>query len=186
MQKLQERMYQDNISVQKMRMRQREAQEVEREKILILEGKIPVEEASKELMEHPVFKISQLTKKIIEEKRAKMRPPPPIMSSYYYGNLDEDGQVGAGESAAVLGITAGRRGSVDGVEETDDCFVDQDEVSQGFMFTQEMYDKLKYESPLVRELRKLKSVDEMYALADEIIGPLKTLKRGQHCGGDRI
>jgi hypothetical protein len=49
-----------------------QAEEVEREKKLILEGKIPVEEASKELMEHPVFKISKLTKKIIEEKRTKV------------------------------------------------------------------------------------------------------------------
>jgi hypothetical protein len=49
-----------------------QAEEVEREKKLILEGKIPVEEASKELMEHPEFKISQLTRKIIEEKRTKV------------------------------------------------------------------------------------------------------------------
>jgi hypothetical protein len=49
-----------------------QAEEVEREKKLILEGKIPVEEASKELMKHPVFKISKLTKKIIEEKRTKV------------------------------------------------------------------------------------------------------------------
>jgi hypothetical protein len=49
-----------------------QAEEVEREKKLILEGKIPVKEASKELKEHPVFKISQLTKHIIEEKKAKV------------------------------------------------------------------------------------------------------------------
>jgi len=45
---------------------------VEREKTLVLAGKMPVNEASMELMEHPVFKISQLTKSIIQEKERKV------------------------------------------------------------------------------------------------------------------
>jgi hypothetical protein len=49
-----------------------QAEEVEREKKLILEGKIPVEGASKELMNHPVFRISQLTKGMIEGKKTKV------------------------------------------------------------------------------------------------------------------
>jgi hypothetical protein len=49
-----------------------QAEEVEREKTLVLTGKLPVKEASKELMEHPVFKISQITKTIIEEKERKV------------------------------------------------------------------------------------------------------------------
>jgi hypothetical protein len=49
-----------------------QAEELEREKSLILAGKMPVKEASKELMEHPVFKISQLTKSIVEEKERKV------------------------------------------------------------------------------------------------------------------
>jgi hypothetical protein len=49
-----------------------QAEEVEREKKLILEGKIPVEEASKELKNHPVFRISELTKEMIEGKKTKV------------------------------------------------------------------------------------------------------------------
>jgi hypothetical protein len=49
-----------------------QAEEMEREKKLIIEGKIPVQEASKELMEHPIFKISKLTRNIIEEKKPKV------------------------------------------------------------------------------------------------------------------
>jgi len=49
-----------------------QAEEVEREKTLVLAGKMPVNEASMELMEHPVFKISQLTKSIIQEKERKV------------------------------------------------------------------------------------------------------------------
>ena len=40
--------------------------------MLVLAGKMPVKESSKELMEHPVFKISQLTKNIIQEKERKV------------------------------------------------------------------------------------------------------------------
>lgn len=46
--------------------------EVEREKHLILEGKMPVEEAPEELANHPVFKITQMTNKILEEKRKEV------------------------------------------------------------------------------------------------------------------
>ena len=46
-------------------------QEVEREKQLILEGKLPVDRASKELLKHPVFKVSQMTRRIIQGKRRK-------------------------------------------------------------------------------------------------------------------
>jgi hypothetical protein len=39
-------------------------------------------------------------------------------------------------------------------------------------------------TPVLRcTLTLFQTVDEMYALADEIIGPLKTLRRKQHCGG---
>lgn len=46
--------------------------EVEREKHLILEGKMAVEEAPEELANHPVFKITQMTNKILDEKRQKV------------------------------------------------------------------------------------------------------------------
>lgn len=49
-----------------------QAEEVEREKKLILEGKIPIEAAPKELKNHPVCKINQITKKILEEKKVKV------------------------------------------------------------------------------------------------------------------
>lgn len=40
-----------------------------REKRLILEGKMAAEEASSELANHPAFKISQLAKRILKERR---------------------------------------------------------------------------------------------------------------------
>jgi hypothetical protein len=45
---------------------------MEREKKLVLEGRLPAGEASKELANHPVFRISQLTKEIMEGKKMKV------------------------------------------------------------------------------------------------------------------
>ncbi|XP_069687499.1 uncharacterized protein [Periplaneta americana] len=179
--KLQGRINEDIVSMQQRRIRQREAEEVEREKMLVLEGKIPVEEASKELKRHPAFRVSRLTKKMMDEKKRKAKYPPlSALPSYYY---DVDVRNARdGEPAAVLGISAGRDSSTSVAVTGDDCFLDYDDVSQGFMYTPEQYCKLKYESPLVQELRKLETVDELYSLADEIIGTLKTLKRGVQCG----
>ncbi|KAJ4449384.1 hypothetical protein ANN_00783 [Periplaneta americana] len=132
--------------MQQRRIRDREAEKVEREKKLVLEGKIPVEEASKELMNHPVFRISRLTKTIIEEKKVKAKHPPlSALPSYYY-DVEVD-KVNAGEPAAVLGISAGRDSETSVAVTGDECFMDDDDVTQGFMFTPEHYDKLKYESP---------------------------------------
>ncbi|XP_023702358.1 uncharacterized protein LOC111861758 [Cryptotermes secundus] len=182
MQKLQERICEDRLQRQSKRIQEREAAEVEREKKLILEGKIPVEEASKELMKHPVFEISKLTKKIIEEKRTKVKLSPASASPCYHGNLDEADGGGAGEAASMLGTTAAT--SASDLSVASPKYSLGDSAAQGFMFTQEEYDRIKYESPLVKKLRKLETVDELYALAEEIVGPLKTVRRRQqHCGG---
>ncbi|EFA03984.2 uncharacterized protein LOC103312993 isoform X2 [Tribolium castaneum] len=57
----------------------------------------------------------------------------------------------------------------EGVEE-------EEEVTDAYMFTRAEYDRLKYESPLIKQLRRCQIVEELYALADEIIGILKTLE----------
>jgi hypothetical protein len=70
--------------------------------------------------------------------------------------VDEDDAVGAGEAASVLATTAGRSGSdLSVVLSQNECFLDDNDVTQGFMFTQEEYDRMKYESPLVKKLREL-------------------------------
>lgn len=48
--------------------------EVDREKKLILNGKMAVEDGPAELANHPGFKITQFTKKILEERRMKVSP----------------------------------------------------------------------------------------------------------------
>ncbi|PSN41529.1 hypothetical protein C0J52_17854 [Blattella germanica] len=152
-------------------------EEMERQKKLILEGKVPVEEAPEELMEHPVFKVAEMAKKIIESRNIQQKSATFSVVSTYYYDMEESDEAARREAEEVLGITAGRKKSAE--TKTDECGLIE---STDFMFTPEEYERLKYEMPLVKQLRQLETVDDLYALADDIIGPLKTMKRGQHCG----
>ena len=79
-----------------------------------------------------------------------MKPTISVVSSYFYG---EDDDTTSKKTEAMLGITAGRRTSEESREEKErQCRLDED---LGYMFTQEEYEKLKYESPLVKQLRTL-------------------------------
>jgi hypothetical protein len=68
--------------------------------------------------------------------------------------VDEDDGGGAGEAASLLGTTAGTSASDLSVA-LPNCCPDDNNVTQGFMFTQEECDRMKYESPLVKKLREL-------------------------------
>jgi hypothetical protein len=157
-----------------------QAEEVEREKKLILEGKIPVEKASKELLQQPVFKISQLTKKIVQDsnskvsrvaRRAALRPAAPVThrqvllvlqtkpaaagASRRHVGADGGGTAGAAEDAPVLGMAAARGGSKFDPQLADKWRADDVEATHGLRRTEEKLDAVKYESPLVRKLREL-------------------------------
>ncbi|XP_049964327.1 probable serine/threonine-protein kinase irlF [Schistocerca serialis cubense] len=50
-------------------------------------------------------------------------------------------------------------------------------------FTQADYERLKYEAPLVKQLRSLETLDEMYSLAEEIVGPLRPVRAAKTAKG---
>lgn len=52
---------------------------------------------------------------------------------------------------------------------------EEERVDEEYMFTSTEYEKLKYEEPLVRQLRKCTTVEELYAIADELIGILESV-----------
>ncbi|XP_049832779.1 uncharacterized protein LOC126273278 [Schistocerca gregaria] len=56
-----------------------------------------------------------------------------------------------------------------------------DEEDSGF--TQADYERLKYEAPLVKQLRSLETLDEMYSLAEEIVGPLRPVRAAKTAKG---
>jgi hypothetical protein len=91
--------------------------------------------------------------------------------------VDEDDTVGAGEAASVLGSTAGTSASDLSVI-LPKCSLGDNNVTQGFLFTQEEYDRIKYESPLVKKLREL---EVRIFLVCFVIGEDGTRKFGMSC-----
>nr|CAD7447304.1 unnamed protein product [Timema bartmani] len=166
MQRLQQRIHEDHVTRQQERIAVREAEEVEREKRLILQGKIPMEEAPKELADHPVLLISQITKKIAEERSIKKKTV--LTSPNFYpspATLSEDEER---EGAIIM-----QERVVEGDLSLEDKLEEVEDPERKYMLTPEQYEKLKYESPLIKQLRNVETVVELYKLADEIVGPLK-------------
>ncbi|CAH1367837.1 unnamed protein product [Tenebrio molitor] len=83
----------------------------------------------------------------------------------------EEEEEGEGEIDEIPG---GQAATVDATGE--DVEEEEPEIIDEYMFSRAEYDRLKYESPLIKQLRKCQTVEELYALADEIIGVLKTLE----------
>ncbi|KAK9686466.1 hypothetical protein QE152_g37174 [Popillia japonica] len=52
---------------------------------------------------------------------------------------------------------------------------EEEEIENRYMFSSEEFENMKYEDPLIKDLKECETVEEMYALADEIIGVLKTI-----------
>ncbi|XP_067002327.1 uncharacterized protein [Anabrus simplex] len=183
MQTLQQRIREDHMQCLEKRIKEREEEEFEREKQLILDGKLPLECAGKELANHPVFKISKITSQIIEKRRSKFKVKKLSIPYYPLEEGEAEGEIGWKEAAAVAG--EGSMTHVDEVPEEQEVPSEptsesriQEDVAKGYLFPQEVFERLKYESPLIKELRQLETVDELYKLADKIVGPLKSIKLG--------
>ncbi|XP_054285309.1 uncharacterized protein LOC129001878 isoform X1 [Macrosteles quadrilineatus] len=176
MQKLQTRIREDHEESVRKRIHDREVGEVEREKHLILEGKMAVEEAPEELANHPVFKITQMTNKILEERRlqAEAKSMNKLMKKLknYELSLPEKKEEEETEVEKCIELDEEEIARAKKLQEI------EENISAGALFTQEDYDRIKYENPLVKQLRDVEqSVDELYKLADQIVGPIEAKKR---------
>ncbi|KAG8325974.1 hypothetical protein J6590_054187 [Homalodisca vitripennis] len=159
-------------------MFKREIAEVEREKRLILEGKMPIEEAPEALSNHPVFQITQKANQILEERKrkAEARRRPKRLKRFDYSLLEgmEEPDVGDTEMLSCIDMDESDADRALKFEEKETL------MSEGLGgFTDEDYDRIKYADPLVEDLNEAETVDELYSLADEIVGPLT----GKTCGG---
>lgn len=171
------RMREDFQDIVKKRIKDRAQAEMDREKRLILEGEMPLEKAPKELSNHPVFRITLLATRMIEEMRLKEEQMKrrKKLKRFDYSLLDgmEEERVEDTEMTSCIDD-----------EETDEDRMRklaeiEDYLAEGAAFTDEDYLRIKYEDPLVEELKELETVDELYELGDEIVGPLT----GKRCGG---
>ncbi|XP_054282935.1 uncharacterized protein LOC129000082 [Macrosteles quadrilineatus] len=171
------RMREDFEDTVRKRIKDRAQAEVDREKVLILEGRMPPEKAPKELSNHPVFRITLLAKRMIEEKKLKeeMAKRPKKLKIFDYSLLD-------GMEEEVVEDT--EMTSCIDEEESDEermrKLADMEEyLAEEEVFTDEDYLRIKYEDPLVEELMQVEAVDDMYEVAEEIVGQLT----GKRCGG---
>ncbi|XP_046677362.1 uncharacterized protein LOC124365426 [Homalodisca vitripennis] len=176
MQKLQMRIREDHEESVRKRIHDREVGEVEREKHLILEGKMAVEEAPEELANHPVFKITQMTNKILEERRqqAEAKSMSKLMKklqNYELSLPEKKSENEVTEVERYIELDEAEQERAKKLQEI------EENISAGALFTQEDYDRIKYEAPLVKQLRTVENVDGLYKLADEIVGPIQARKR---------
>lgn len=174
MQRLQERILEDYGHCMTKRIDLRKKEEMERMKNLVLTGKIPLDQAPPEMANHPVMLIEAYCNKLIAERRAKIKVPQIYIPNHLYWDDTPDPPSG-------LSIESGHmfRSGSDRLCSPPDRFLantDEDELAGGYMFTPEDYARMKYESPLIKQLRECMTVEEMYELADKIIGVLKSLE----------
>lgn len=174
MQRLQERILEDYGYCMMKRIATRQKEEMERMKNLVLTGKIPLDQAPPEMANHPVMLIEAYCNKLIAERRAKIKVPRIYIPTHLYWDDTPDPPSG-------LTIESGHmfRSGADRLCSPPDRFLatsDEDDMKSGYMFTPEDYARMKYESPLIKELRDCQTVEQMYVLADKIIGVLKTLE----------
>ncbi|KAJ8952517.1 hypothetical protein NQ318_003313, partial [Aromia moschata] len=157
MQRLQERILEDYEESMAKRIKAREAheflkieQEMDRVKNLVLTGQIPLSQAPPEMAEHPVMLIENYCNLLIAERRAKIKIPRVKIPTYLY--LDDTPDPPSG-----LSIEQGHvfRKQGDGMCIPVTTYLqstEEEDVTKGYMVTQEEYERLKYVDPMVKQL----------------------------------
>lgn len=177
--KLQSKRREDHEERLMNRIRQRELGEADRIKGLILEGKMPAEEAPEELSDHPVIRIRLDVKRILLERKLKRKKRRMKKAKGFDYNLLGAEEIEEEDDAEIRSCMD----VVTGLAARNRTIRDHDEYVSGGMedIAEEDYGRIKYEDGLVADLYELEGVDEMYELADEIVG----LLTGKGCGGLR-
>ncbi|KAF5308805.1 hypothetical protein FQR65_LT06038 [Abscondita terminalis] len=151
MQQLQERILENYANDMNKRIAAREAAEMERVKNLVLSGRIPLDDAPPEMVDHPVRLIEMYCRKLIAERRAKIKVQTVYIPKRLYPDDTPDPPSG-------LSIENGHafRGAEERLCHSPRAVLrvsDEEDVQRGFMFTDEEYVKLNLEGPLIQRLR---------------------------------
>ncbi|XP_046677137.1 uncharacterized protein LOC124365218 [Homalodisca vitripennis] len=150
------------------RIEERELWEIEREKKLILGGRMGLEEAPY-IADHPVFTVSKMANVILEEKKQAVEEKlkPKMNKTVDYDQMrSETGLEREDDQDSMIELDA------EELERARKLWEIEQKIEEGQIFTQEEYEKIKYEAPLVKKLRSVESLAEMYQLAEEIVGPV--------------
>ncbi|OWR41921.1 hypothetical protein KGM_214115B, partial [Danaus plexippus plexippus] len=169
MTQLEERIRAVNEENLNKRISSRVLDEMERLKRLILVGKTPLKECPPELFHHPVFVFWRMVNREVA-KASKKR------ADAYYRKLKASQKFDQAIEEEVEDEPADEEGEqltpeqllVKCAKELQE--LKQADIDKGFRFTDEQFAVLKYETNEVKTLKSLTTVEELYALADKIIG----------------
>lgn len=137
-----------------------------------------MDEAPAELANHPVFKITMLAKRIIEDLRAKAesKKKRKKVKTFNYdllAGMEEEEEEDTDLKECVEGLETDMEKKRRLVEFEE--FMTRGEGT----FTDEDYLRIKYMDPLVEELQEMETVDEVYEVADEIVGEITNKSCGR-------
>ncbi|VEN52519.1 unnamed protein product [Callosobruchus maculatus] len=175
MQRLQEKLLQDYADSMNERIKNREGEELDRVKNLVLIGKIPIHQAPPEMSDHPVMLIEKYCNAVNAQKKSKIKvckvkePPYPDLDEAPNPDsklsMDEDHEL---PPTHVKLCTAYEKflGSMEDSEEPE---------QEEYIIDKEQLDVIRYEDPLLKQLRDCETVEELYEVADQIIGALRTI-----------
>ncbi|XP_038217099.1 uncharacterized protein LOC119835986 [Zerene cesonia] len=169
MTELEERIRAVNEENLNKRISSRVLDEMERLKRLILVGKTPLKECPPELYNHPVFVFWRMVNREVA-KASKKR------ADAYYRKLKASQKLDqALEEEAEAEVAEEENEQLSAEQLLAKCHEELEELKQadiekGVRFTDEQFALLKYETNDVKTLKSLTTVDELYALADKIIG----------------
>lgn len=153
------------------RIKAREEKALQEIENLVLMGKIPLEEAPPEMDRHHIVLIEKYCRKVIAERRAKIKIPKVIIPHEHYYDDTPDRE--------SHGVTIEDKHPFRNdkpklclphkqfLEPTED-----EEIAKGYMMTKEELERVKCADPLVKKWVSCKTIEEMYCMADEIIGAL--------------
>ncbi|XP_061706985.1 uncharacterized protein LOC133517647 isoform X2 [Cydia pomonella] len=151
------------------RISSRVLDEMERLKRLILVGKTPLKECPPELYHHPVFVFWRMVNKEVQrasKKRADAFYRKLKASQMNVQTADEDVEAVEEETESEQ-LTPQQL--LDKVNQDLELQKAAD-IEKGVRFTDDQFALIKYETQDVKTLKTLTTVEELYALADKIIG----------------
>ncbi|XP_075992041.1 uncharacterized protein LOC142987271 [Anticarsia gemmatalis] len=166
---LEERIREVNEENLNKRISSRVMDEMERLKRLILVGKTPLKECPPELFHHPVFVFWRMVNREVaraSKKRADAYYRKLKASQKFDQSMDEEAEAEdleeEREQLTPQQLLAKCHEELELLKQTD--------IERGVRFTDEQFAQLKYETNDVKTLKNLTTVEELYALADKIIG----------------
>ncbi|XP_012274927.1 uncharacterized protein LOC105696782 [Orussus abietinus] len=176
------RIRQDYERQQQIRVEERKKCELMRTKKMILNRLIPVQEAPPEIKKYPLFQLYLYCDAIIEERRRKRQPKKTKITKSLYNLLypeekDEEGEeedkdeeiymrkVYVNGEPQLIPMSPQEVADLKKTQETKD-------IDDGYTLSPEEYDRLRYETDSVKELRECHTVEDMYVKAHEIVGIL--------------